>query len=116
MASPTESDVHRGPGIRLVLAKFAVGISALLFFAGYLVLCYCPGWYATAAVFAGIGAVLGTGRTRFWSTLMLLASLTWTVMHSELELADKERWRERRRRAEPGAAADRGNGVGLPGR
>ena len=94
MASPTEFDLNAGAGRRSLLAKSAFGISALLFIAGYLLLCYCPGWYATAAVFAGVGAVLGKGKTRFWNTLMLLASLAWTVMHHELKIADDERWRE----------------------
>jgi hypothetical protein len=81
------------PGMRLVLAKLALGGSVLLFFAGFLLLCYCPGWYATAAVLASAGAVLGTANTRFWSTLMLLVSLAWTVMHCELKIADDQRWR-----------------------
>jgi hypothetical protein len=79
--------------MKLLFAKIALGLSLFLFFTGFLLLCSCPGWYATCAVFAFVAAILGTARVRFWSTLCLLASIAWTVIHYELKIADDERFR-----------------------
>jgi hypothetical protein len=75
------------------IAKIALGLSVFLFLAGFLLLCYCPEWYATCAVLALIGAVSGKARVRFWSTICLLASLFCTVMHYELKIKDDEFFR-----------------------
>ena len=74
-------------------AKIALGLSVFLFFTGFLLMCYCPGWYATCVGLAFVGIVLGTARIRFWSTICLLVSLAYTVVHYELKLEDDERFR-----------------------
>ena len=79
---------------KLSIAKASFGLSLGLFFLGFLVACYCPGWYATAAALAGIGLFLGTGRIRIWSTVCLVASLIFTGIHWELKVAQQKRFEE----------------------
>src|SRR5262245_29910852 len=83
---------------KLTIAKASFGLSLGLFFLGFLVACYCPGWYATAAALAGIGLFLGTGRIRIWSTVCLVASLIVTGTHYELKIAEQKRFEEIRQR------------------
>ena len=66
------------PGI----ARISLVVSAVLFFTGGLVLCYCPGWYALAAAFAGVAAWFGASRTRVWATACLMASIVLTAVHT----------------------------------
>jgi hypothetical protein len=75
------------------IAKIALGLSVFLFFAGFLLMCYCPGWYATCAGLAFFGVALGSARVRFWSTICLLSSLAYTVIHYELKIEDDEFFR-----------------------
>ena len=44
------------------IAKARLIISVILFLLGFLVLCYCPGWYAIASGFAGIAAETAKAR------------------------------------------------------
>jgi len=86
-----------------VKGRIATGglvVSFLLFFTGFLLLCYCPGWYALAAGFAGLAAFLGKSGTRYLGIGFLLASLAFTVIHWELKLREAERFGELRRRIE----------------
>ena len=80
------------------IAKASFGLSLGIFFLGFLVACYCPGWYATAAAFAGVGLFLGTGRIRILSTVSLVASLIFTGIHYELKIAEQKRFEQIRQR------------------
>jgi membrane protein implicated in regulation of membrane protease activity len=84
-----------------MMNRIAIGslvVSVMLFFLGFLVLCYCPGWYATAAGFAGLAALLGKSRIRYWGIVWVVMCLAFTVIHWKLEREDKERFREVRQR------------------
>jgi hypothetical protein len=94
MTSQTETVLQCGPGVKVVIARIALGFSIILFLVGQLLLCFCPGWYAVAAVSAGVSAILGGKRIRFWGTLLFLVSIAFTIMHRELELKDNEFWRK----------------------
>ena len=64
------------------IAKTCLALSILLFFLGFLLLCSCPEWYATAAALAGLGVIFrGTARFRAWSAVMLLVCLLFTEIH-----------------------------------
>ena len=82
------------------IAKISLVVALVLFFSGFLVLCYCPGWYALAAGFAGVTVWLGAGRTRAWGVLWVVASLALTAVHAYAKVRETERVREIRRRYE----------------
>ena len=82
------------------VAKISLVVALVLFLTGFLVLCYCPGWYALAAGFAGVSAWLGSGRTRAWGVLGGVASLALTVFHIYGKMHEAERVREKMRRYE----------------
>jgi hypothetical protein len=60
------------------IARISLVVACILFFTGFLVLCACPGWYALAAGFAGVAVWAGSGRTRAWAVVFLVASLIFT--------------------------------------
>jgi membrane protein implicated in regulation of membrane protease activity len=82
------------------IAKISLVVALVLFFSGFLVLCYCPGWYALAAGFAGVTVWLGAGRMRAWGILWVLASLALTAVHAYAKVREGERVREIRQRYE----------------
>lgn len=93
-----EARVH-GPGhLKSTIAKAGFSLSVGLFFLGFLVACYCPGWYATAAVLASIGLVLGTGRLRTWSTVCLVASVVFAGIHYQAKINEQKRFEQIRQR------------------
>ncbi len=64
------------------IAKTGVGLSIILFFLGFLLLCSCPEWYATAAALAGLGVIFGgSARFRAWSAVLLFVCLLFTEIH-----------------------------------
>ena len=84
--------------MKCIIAKFSFALSLILFFSGFLLLCYCPGWYAMAAGFAAVAAILGTTRLRAYSLVCFLASCVFTDAHYHLKVAEQERFREIQRR------------------
>jgi hypothetical protein len=64
------------------VARISLAVAVVLFFTGFGVLCACPGWYALAAGFAGISVWAGTGRTRKWAIVFLVASLIFTALNT----------------------------------
>jgi membrane protein implicated in regulation of membrane protease activity len=81
------------------VAKSCLGIGLLLFVMGFLLLCYCPGWYGLAAGFTGITALVGKGRLRNWGIVCLIASLAFTAFHWTLKIRQKEQIRLQMERA-----------------
>jgi membrane protein implicated in regulation of membrane protease activity len=81
-------------------ATTALAVSIVLFFFGFLILCYCPGWYALAAAFAGVAAIVGESSKRFFGIIFLLASLALSASHWNLKERDKETIRKSRERDE----------------
>jgi len=86
--------------VKSQIAQVSLVVALVLFFSGFLVLCYCPGWYALAAGFAGVTVWLGAGRTRAWGALWLVASLAPTAVHTYAKVRESESVREMRRRYE----------------
>jgi hypothetical protein len=86
--------------VRIRIAKISLAVALVLFFSGFLVLCYCPGWYALAAGFAGVTVWLGAGRTRAWGILWVVASLVLTAVHGYAKVREAEKVREIRQRYE----------------
>jgi hypothetical protein len=79
------------------IARISLAVSGILFFMGPWQLCACPGWYALAAVFAGVAAWAGSGRMRKWSFVWLAACLlatgadTLTLMQEHRKAAEWHR-------------------------
>ncbi len=82
------------------IAKISLVVALVLFFSGFLVLCYCPGWYALAAGFAGVTVWLGAGRMRAWGVLWVVASLALTAVHAYAKVREAESVRGIRQRYE----------------
>lgn len=92
---------------RIVRVSFAV--SLMLFLSGFLVLGDCPEWYALAASFAGVGVWLGTGVTRRWAIVLLVASLAMTGLELYSKVKHTERKREWRKKIEDKETAPEAN-------
>jgi len=74
----------------------AVGL--ILFASGFFVLGDCPEWYALAAAFTGASVWFGSGMTRRWAIVCLVASIVVTGLeaYSKLNHAEKKReWRKK---------------------
>ncbi len=56
-----------------------MAVAVVLFFAGFGVLCACPGFYVLAAAFAGVAAWFGAGRIRRWSFVCVAICLIGAV-------------------------------------
>jgi hypothetical protein len=82
------------------VARICLTISAVLFLLGFLILCFCPGWYGIAAAFAGVAAWSGTGRVRTWAIILCAASLIMTGLDTYGKIKEHERRMERVKRAE----------------
>jgi len=80
--------------VRKRIAEISLVVALVLFLSGFLVLCYCPGWYALAAGFSGVTVWLGAGRMRAWGVLWVAASLVLTAVHAYAKVREGERVRE----------------------
>jgi len=86
--------------VKAGLASISLAVCIALFFLGFLLLCFCPGWYLVAAAFAGIAVWLGAPKTRFWGAFWIVGSLTVAGVHVYGKSREQERIREHRRHNE----------------
>ena len=82
------------------IAKVSLIVSIVLFFLGFLVMCFCPGWYLTTAAFAGVAICLGNIRTRNWGVFWVVASLVLAVIHHFAQIKEHEKMQEVMKRFE----------------
>ena len=72
------------------IARILFAASLVLFLAGLNVLCYCPGWFALAAIFAIVARIFCAPRLRIWTVLLGAASLVMMVEHFVGERRERE--------------------------
>ncbi|MFO1487258.1 MAG: hypothetical protein U1F65_02160 [Verrucomicrobiota bacterium] len=80
--------------MKLSIARICLGVGLILFFSGFFVLCDCPGWFALAAGFIGVSALLGAGKSREWAIVWFFAALLVTGMEVYAKFRHKEKKRE----------------------
>jgi hypothetical protein len=66
----------------LNLSKICLAVSVILFFLGFFILCYCPGWDVIVAGFSIVPAWKGTLKIRRWGIICLIACLAMAVVHA----------------------------------
>jgi hypothetical protein len=103
----TFDNIARPMRTRITRVCLAVGVA--LFFSGFLVLGDCPEWYALAAAFTGVGVWFGTGMTRLWAIVLLVASLVVTGLEAYAKVKHAERRREWRKKIEDKQTAPESN-------
>jgi len=72
------------------VAKISLTVALIWFFAGFLVMCICPGWYAIAALFAAIAVASGSGRVQSVSILLLLLCLAFVWGQTVAKIHDQK--------------------------
>jgi hypothetical protein len=83
--------------MKIALPNVLLGVSMAIFVLGFAILCNCPGWYATSAVFAGLAAWKSIGKTRIWALALFGAALVMTSLHALAEQRLTHRVQEMRR-------------------
>src|SRR5436189_282278 len=83
------------------IAILCLILSVLIFLSGFLLLCTCPAWFATAAGVALVPACLGSGSVRVLGVLVLFSSLVVAGLEFRQERQIRHRIEEHRRRAAP---------------
>jgi hypothetical protein len=76
------------------IAKVSLIISIALFFLGFLIMCFCPGWYLTTAAFSGVAICLGNPRTRNWGIFWIIAALILSVLNHFGQIKEHEKMQE----------------------
>jgi uncharacterized membrane protein len=82
------------------IAKISLVVAVALFFLGLFMLCACPGWYAMAAVFAGVAVWGSIGRRRLWAIIWLVACLIATIFQTIAAIHERRSFIEKAERAQ----------------
>jgi len=83
--------------MRTRIARVCLAVGLILFASGFFVLGDCPEWYALASAFTGISVWFGSGLTRRYAIVCLVASIALTGLeaYSKGKHAEKKReWRK----------------------
>src|SRR4051794_13792413 len=67
--------------MKATLGKWSLGISVVLQLLGWLSLCYCPGWFAIAAVIAGFAALATVSVLRILAVGLVCIALVSAAAH-----------------------------------
>jgi hypothetical protein len=49
---------------------------------GFMILCDCPGWFASTAAFAGLAIPFGSPRVRLYAIIFCIAAIGMAVVQS----------------------------------
>lgn len=85
--------------VMLKFSRATLAVSILFFFVGFMILCDCPGWFASTALLAALAIPLGSPRVRLYAIIFCIAGISMAAVRSIQMKNTKFKVNEIRRRA-----------------